>query len=251
MWKRIFLVFSLSQAIATTQLNDNKNSTLDSLNELSLLVGRAMKSFYCGKSTVDLTTMSANDSGIEGILAFILPTIGDCTTIRISSEIGMKTNNIAVMKDQRDFTAFISSEHFDFRGFHTIIFTSTNVDLEAVFAQSWSSSISNINAIVKSQENWHTFTYHPFSNGICGNAAAVEVNASDLFPEKIKNLQRCPIKFPKLNYYPGLIIQQMPDGSMSLSGIDGDIIKELMMAFNFTVEILKLTNEEERWGEFK
>ncbi|KAG5681333.1 hypothetical protein PVAND_010778 [Polypedilum vanderplanki] len=255
MLRIVAIMIFLTQSLTISKLN-KKNSIPDSIENLGLILKRVMDSFYCEESTIDLTTINKKDTEIIETLAYILPIIEKCSSVRISSDIKKKSrkkfNNIAVIKDKMEFDKFlklVTNENFDYRGFYTIIFTDKNIKLESIFAQAWKISIPNLNAIIKSSYSWKVFTYYPFSNEICGNFMPYEVDINFLFPQKITNLQQCKLKFPKLNYYPGLIIKEISNGIYSLSGIDGDIVKELMVNFNFTIKFLKLPREEERWGK--
>ena len=216
-----------------------------------------MDSFFCDKSPIDLTVSSMNSREINDMLDDILSVISNCSSYRLTSNLKRKNrkkvNNIAIMKNLSEFVELASkmtSETFDYRGYYIIIFLDEHTELDTVYKIAWNNSISNINAIKMTTGKWSISTFFPFSDNICGNSKPVTINTKNLFPDKIKNLYKCPIKFPKLNYYPGLIIEEKVNETI-VEGVDGDIMmKGLQMDFNFTVQILKMKYEEERWGRY-
>jgi len=231
-----------------------KNQKLSS--DLSLLISDVMNSYFCEKSPIDLTVLSANSQKINDILEDILPVISNCSSYKVTSNLRQqnhkRVNNIVIMKNLNEFADLaskMSSVTFDYRGYYIIIFLDEHTELDVVYKIAWNNSISNINAIKMTTGKWSISTFFPFSDNICGNTKPVSINTKNLFPDKIKNLCKCPIKFPKLNYYPGLIIEEKGNETI-VEGIDGDIImKGLKLDFNFSIQILKMKNEEERWGE--
>lgn len=249
---RTLVVFAiLGNAFIMAELELPKTS----IHDLKPPITTIMQSFYCEHMKVDLTTISNNKREIEDILDEILPMISQCATIRMSSKLSKKRSkkvfNLILLDDFEDFKSFVrnmlSKENFDYRGYYTIIFIHHSIDLKSLFNLAWNISLTNFNAVVKLNKTWEFFTYFPFSENICGNSNPFKVNLSMTFPNKITNLHQCPISFPKFSYYPGLIIEDGKSG-MKVSGIDGDIMNELKGVLNFTMKVLQMRREEDRWG---
>lgn len=248
----ILIIFGFSGSLEFQKFMSNQKF----LNDFSLVISEVMDSFFCDKSPIDLTVLSVNNREINDILDDVLPVISSCSPFRLTSSIKekdrKKVNNIAIMKNFNEFvelTSKMTSETFDYRGYYIIIFLDEHTELDMVYKIAWNNSISNINVIKMTAGKWSISTFFPFSDSICGNTKPVIINTKNLFPDKIKNLYKCPLKFPKLNYFPGLIIEEKGNETI-VEGIDGDIMmKGLKQDFNFSIQILKMKNEEERWGE--
>lgn len=248
----LFIQILCSQASKKNFLTQTQNNS----DNLYLIVASIMSSFYCKISTVDILTVSSENNMISDKLDRVLPIISNCTSYRLSSNSikirRKKVNNIAILNDISEFIYLInkmSTAIFDYRGYYTIIFLDKHVQLETAFKIAWNNSISNINLITMTSGTWNITTFHPFSNGMCGNTRAVVTDTKNPFPDKVKNMQKCPLKFPKLNYYPGLIMDEIGNETI-VSGMDGDIMmKGLIKDFNFSIEVLKMKNEEDRWGK--
>lgn len=247
----LVLYIVLSGALIYAKIDLPKNRFQD----LKAPITKIMQSFYCEHMEVDLTTTTSNKKEIQIILDDILPIISQCATIRMTSELNRKRSkkvyNFLLLNDFEDFKSFVekkmSSESFDYRGYYTIIFMHNIIDLRSLFELAWNISLTNFNAVVKFNSSWEFFTYFPFSENVCGNSNSFKVNLNMTFPDKITNLHQCPISFPKLNYYPGLIIEEQKNVT-KISGVDGDIMKILKDVLNFTMRVLKMRREEERWG---
>ena len=56
-------------------------------------------------------------------------------------------------------------------------------------------------------------------------------------------------RIPRITYYPGIKFPDDP-GNSSLDGMEGEILMELKHGLNFTIKVVVLENEADKWGKF-
>ena len=95
-------------------------------------------------------------------------------------------------------------------------------------------------------------TFTPFTENKCDNVESKVINfydadqsiwkSQEIFPLKLKNFHRCPIKLSTFHYPPGTIVDDL-----FVSGHDIDLLREISKILNFTLQIHVL-NELMPWG---
>lgn len=116
---------------------------------------------------------------------------------------------------------------------------------EEIFKLFWKKQVFNVLVIYEDPSGAVIFkTFMPFTPGNCSNITPVIVNVfkdgkfmsdiNNIFPSKIKNLHKCPIRVSVANdAQPYIIYNQLANGSYHLSGISTSLIETLSESINF------------------
>lgn len=156
----------------------------------------------------------------------------------------------------------LNSNIFDFGGYFTLVLTIENVNidilLQKIFDDCWKSYITNIIVVVQFENGSKSsiYTYFPFTENHCNfivpktlhhytisNMSALnQLRASDIFPDKMKNLFRCPIAVAEFMFEPYMILEKLQNGTYFTDGIDGNILAILGKKINFTPAIKIVPN---------
>lgn len=116
------------------------------------------------------------------------------------------------------------------------IFTNFNKVMKAF----WKSSIFNVNFLLKRE----IFTFFPFSEGNCGEIFNLKsINSfnqtwmnPNIYPNKIKNLERCEVKVGMSPAHPYSMVEiNNITNEKIFSGIEVDLLKILSDEFNFSI----------------
>lgn len=233
----IFLVASVEGQLVPSFNLSNKNNFHEKLNR--------MKRFYCEKAIV-VDLLFDNDS-----FPFDFDFFESCTCFRsisiiepIFMQAEKKRYNFIVLDNFHSFELVLNNLpllNFDRSGFFSVIFKEIDSEeLNSVLQLSWKSFMHNVNVIDISGTHWTTF--EPFLD----KKVRVKMTDEDFFPNKLRNLNKRPLRVPVLNYWPGLEFNnnQLP------SGIEGEILTQLSFDLNFTILPFNMENEDEKWGSF-
>lgn len=230
-------------------------------------ISKLLKPFYCEKSSIVDVICDDNVSQISDIVKSLAMSFDSCTSLQINSlhntslvERRKRVFSLLVLKDFESFAQFMNralSFNLNFNGYYSLIFIDIKShNFEKVFALAWKHFMLNLNIMAfNERDNVSLFTYEPFGPGQCDNTRPVlrHVNEStpliDIFPNKMNNLHKCPLRVPEINYFPATVFGVSSNVS-TISGIEGDMLMAVRDALNFTVEVLADVKHE-RWGEFQ
>jgi hypothetical protein len=157
----------------------------------------------------------------------------------------------------------MTSDYFDFKGYYLIVL-STQIRnqqqlLRLMFACMWRLHIVNVNIIMKvaHREKAVMYTNYPFTRFSCESVYPVVLNLFEddhfvipnrpIFPFKLRNFHKCPLKVATFNTPPFVILEQQKNGTYSYDGIEGIMLRVLSQRLNFTPIIMVPANTSE-WG---
>lgn len=270
MWRTVeILVFSLLLLNKTISgSNELHNGIEQSDIGKSFSISNFLKSFYCEKSSVvDLLYDDKNDRTSD-IAISILMSFESCNSFQISSilnsslvEKRKRVFNMIVLESFESFLFLakrIKSFNFDFNGFYSVIFVDIELsEVEQVFNLAWKNFLYNFNLIKMHKQKTLMYTFEPFRSGKCGDTSPLLAHVglgnettlqANIFPSKIKNLHKCPLRVPRLNYFPATQFGKNPNDSV-VTGIEGDMLMAVKEILNFTIQVVVLENESDKWGD--
>lgn len=176
----------------------------------------------------------------------------DMTFLNITAKKRRKISNcIVICESYSQLSVFgrkiFNDELFTVGAF--FIFLVSNIshsELDSFFHEMWSKQVSSIVVLTKSSEVLQTFTFTPFKRGKCRDWSPKVFNnfvngswtrPTTLFPEKFSNLKGCGIKINAIDNSPIVIKTILPNGTVSLDGIEVAIVRELGRLLNFRADI--------------
>lgn len=130
----------------------------------------------------------------------------------------------------------MTADNFDFAGFFTIVLTeyieNRQQIVRQIFEDCWSLYIANAHILIPTEdyEMILLYTYFPFTPEQCEGAEPVIYDFfrnntfilnSILFPDKFANFYKCPLIIATYDLAPFVKLDQRPDGSYNISGIEG------------------------------
>ena len=169
-----------------------------------------------------------------------------------------RTFSIFVIQDFSDVEKIyekINAENFFHHGhFIFVLINREIIGIQKIFNDLWKLQIYNVIVIVEDgHENISIFTFFPFrSRADCSNTTPVLINKfingtltrglSNIFPNKMNNLQQCDIKVATSNNKPPFIyMKTMLDGSTKFTGRDFELLDALSKHLNFKINFTLLS----------
>lgn len=232
------------------------NSTV---GEFSDNVAQILTPFYCEKSSiVDVIC----DEEVSDIVTSVIRSFKSCTSMQILtnrdprfSYARKKTFNLFVLENFSNFMQImdkISNFEINFNGFFSLIFIDIDyLEIKQVFEKAWAHSMYNVNVLTGDKfNNVSMFTFEPFRNDKCRETNPVLQQIKplmDIFPNKLNNFHKCPIRIPETNFFPGIQFNVSSNETL-ITGMEGEILLAASDALNLTVEVL-LDTKNELWGE--
>lgn len=180
----------------------------------------------------------------------------------LSSHNNRKHN--AVILHLRNFVEFqhffslIRPESFFYDGHFIILYDRDNIqEIEKIFAMFWKVYIYNVNVLVvhhlNSTDSVRMFTHMPFAKESCHNTRTTLINEFNettmtwstniFFPNKFRQMNRCPIRYGCYQFTPAVIVETNVNGSRVFSGLNVDILRALSEVLNFTALFVELRQE--------
>lgn len=140
---------------------------------------------------------------------------------------------------------------FDYTGFYTIVLTESRRNqymiINKILNDCWSLYITNVVIVAPMGSELDSrsaiYTYFPYTVFHCEKVAPVILNyfinntflyATDHFPDKLKNMHRCPLTLVTQNLLPFMILYENENGRYRTEGIDGTTFQVLSEHLNFT-----------------
>lgn len=181
---------------------------------------------------------------------------------RIQATVGTKRKTNFILLDHIDsfwiFYANVHPETYLFSGFYLFALLHGKIDgIEVIFKSFWKKGISNVSVMFIEEGIVRFVTFLPFGGSKCNSTDPVVVNTyekgrfekplEDIFPEKFRNLQRCPLTIATYEDELSVIKVEKSDGSFELSGFDMKLLDELSRLLNFQ-KVFKIIEERLPFG---
>lgn len=160
-----------------------------------------------------------------------------------------RRSSIILIQKFEDFVEIsmrISPDFFKFNGFFVIVLIDGKIDgFEEIFKLLWSKQIFNVIVMFEIDFNsTSVMTFMPFSNGTCSNTTPIQINEFrdgsfetnnvDMFPEKMRDLNKCQVRVSVSNSTePFIFAKMLPNGTRTFSGRDISLITALAESLNF------------------
>lgn len=121
-------------------------------------------------------------------------------------------------------------------------------DREIILKKFWNSQIFNVNLMFEDESGKVLIeTFFPFSPGKCGECSPTLINEfsvnnftrndTEMFPEKMKDLQKCSLRVATSNNsVPFIFADPLPNNSYFLHGRDISLLNTLAYALNFKID---------------
>lgn len=156
----------------------------------------------------------------------------------------------------------VSADTFVIDGFYLMIFVDGFIEeLSEVSKLLWNIFIFNVNFLIAADDSddVNLWTFLPFTScesdtchKKCGDTSPIIINkfingsfsSKDLYPEKISNLHRCPVKIVTFNAPPMMMIHYSSENRSvwKLSGVDGEMMNLLSEVMNFTMDLFHISD---------
>lgn len=234
-----------------------------SSSSLSTAVVNIIRNFYTSQTSVihilKLSQNEENNSQISDKLNEILENVENLDEIY-----SKRAFTVIFVDSYESFCAVlkkITIELFDFQGYYLIVFGRVienyfSVILK-VFEHLWMKYIVNVNVVVKINLNLDetlVYTYFPYSSNFCGEiflkvigrfSKNFQLHTHEYFPEKLHDMQQCPLNIAVFDASLFMIIKTLQNNSIELSGVDSRLLRYLADKMNFK-PIYKISVD--RWG---
>ena len=175
------------------------------------------------------------------------------TTSRVKLVPGRRRRFVAFLMESYDqFSEFydkVQLKIFEFYGYYVIVFVKGQIaEIEQIFKLLWKVQIYNVIAMFDNGNGTILLkTFTPFKAGNCNDTTPITTNefkdgafvndVQHIFPDKMKNLYKCPIRVSiSDNVEPFTIVLKFSNGSYELRGQDIKILQVISDKMNFTID---------------
>jgi hypothetical protein len=156
-------------------------------------------------------------------------------------------------------SAQFTDDVMDLQGYYMLIVAadvdnSPQIMCERMFDILWEKKVTNVVIVT---ENGAVFTYFPYQpHHSCNRIQTIKIDdlfanktveTINIFPPKLDNFFGCEITVSTFDSLPYLATDELINGSYSLNGFEGHILRVLSQRLNFTVKI-KYPEDGEKWG---
>ena len=237
-----------------------------SLDNLSAAVAEVFAKFWSKRQfSVNFLSPEAKDNLVFGdFIGKVLKTSFQTQKIFTMDNESAKTGgqkrcSLFLVESFEDFLniyASITSKFYLFRGFYLIVSINGEIpELQRIFELMWKLQIFNVNFMFEDEsEKVVVKSFMPFDSQNCNNMAPVIINTfegreftkgvSEFYPEKMKKLYNCPLRFATSNNAePYIFAKLLPNGSYSLRGRDYNLMKTLSESLNFKIDLVFVGDE--------
>lgn len=157
----------------------------------------------------------------------------------------------------------MTSATFNFQGLYLIIIVNSYenllLDTTKIFEDMWERFIVNVNILVqcKDYNGAHLYTYFPYTQSSCAKANPVLWNTFEngnfkskrtVFPSKLQNFFRCPLKVVTFNSPPLMEIRKKSNGKYHFGGVEGKLLNIIADRMNFDINLTLMAKDSLRWG---
>lgn len=189
--------------------------------------------YLMDKSKVRIRQMSVNNTNV----------LAGQTTAKY---LVLITENI---KDFSKFHSKLTEKNFDYQGFIFIaLIKGKIIQIQEIFEKLWTIFIQNVVVVYENEDTTiDVLTFLPFrSMTDCSNVSPVIINKlinrtfvngiSNFFPNKMKDLQKCPIRIAIAeNFLPHIAVKTLSNGTRTFKGREYDVLVGLSQSINFTL----------------
>lgn len=149
----------------------------------------------------------------------------------------------------RDLLLQMTPNQFDFSGYYLLHFLNHDIDhsnIERLFKGLLDKFIYNAN-VLTAGDSINLTTFHPFTEDSCRSTKPVVVNeningawnTTVFYPQKMKNLHKCPLKVAAFLYSAAVMIKEnYSESNFTLEGSDVVLLQGMADVLNFTIEYL-------------
>lgn len=158
--------------------------------------------------------------------------------------------------DFLEMLAKITPTLFSYQGEFILVFISGEItQFHLMFKLLWQRKISNVNILYEDESGSVTVkTFFPFSSAVCGDTKPNVLNqfkdgafvnfTTQPFPNKMKDLHKCPIRVATSNNsVPYIFAKLLRNGSYELSGRDINLVTALSDYLNFKINYVFVGDE--------
>jgi ABC-type amino acid transport substrate-binding protein len=201
---------------------------------------RAFNDSSRGETMID-ELIKNNDSNNSEISVFRLDSFDNIQTIKNRK----KNNNVIYIDTIESFRVLNNNlipKIFSYRGFYLFVLVGKRFALEEIFESFWSKNIFNVNVLVEHEGVIDVISFLPFGGSKCGDTSPRVIQTirpedsfkvTAIFPQKFKNLLRCPMSVATFDDELSVIREKLPDGSLKISGFDVEVLNEIASSLNF------------------
>lgn len=149
----------------------------------------------------------------------------------------------------RDLLLQMTPNRFDFSGYYLLHFLNHDIDhsnIERLFKGLLEKFIYNAN-VLTAGDSINLTTFQPFTEDSCRSTKPVVVNrningawnSTVFYPQKMKNLHKCPLKVAAFLYSAAVMIKgNYSEANFTLEGSDVALLQGMADVLNFTIEYL-------------
>lgn len=122
----------------------------------------------------------------------------------------------------------------------------------------WSSIMANVVVLTYYDDGVSVYTHFPFRENKCNDLRVVEVDKwiegdlvkdENAYPSKMKQMFGCPLTVTNVDRYPHVIVEYSKNGTVSVKGVEGQLVKLLSKLMNFTLRSTVPTGDL-TWGHW-
>lgn len=153
-------------------------------------------------------------------------------------------SNIIQVDSVDDFKLLLGElepKKFTFSGFFLLVSRNCSIiQTDDIFKAFWLRYIYNVNILCQHGDTVSIKTFSPFQQDSCGNTTSIDLDMNSIFnlyPDKLKNLFKCPIKVATFFYPPITMRETLPSGSFRYYGSEMDLAFGLAGALNFSIDM--------------
>lgn len=255
--------------IAIVLGNCGLTSTEDYKNLLDASVNVITSSFTPKTSTVNFIIALENDTKREKDV-LINDMISRCDCVVFLEDVEAlhprrRLYSVLIVDNFKSFLRLfhkISADTFVIDGFYLMILVDGLIEeLSEISKLLWNIFIFNVNFLIAADDGneVNLWTFLPFTScksdtcyEKCGDTSPIIINkfingsfsSDDLYPEKISNLHRCPVKIVTFNAAPMMMIHYPSENKSiwQLAGVDGEMITLLSEVMNFTIDLFHISD---------
>lgn len=242
---------------------DLKPSSIDLTNAADEIISRSFK-----QSAVTINfIISLSDETKRERSMLINNLVARCDVVYIDDSAVItqrhRLYNVIFIDNFQSFLRLIrqmSAKTFVIDGYFLMIFVEGQIpEMAQVTKLLWSIFIYNVDFLVEAETGLSLLTFLPFSETNCvdekcekrcGDSTPMVLHnfkrnqsfVGNFFPEKMRNLYKCPIKVVTFNCPPLMTIHYDENKSYKFGGIDGEMLKTLSEIINFEVDLFHISD---------
>lgn len=122
----------------------------------------------------------------------------------------------------------------------------------------WGLIMANVVVVAYYDDGVSVYTHFPFEENKCNSLRVIEIDKwieddfmknEEFFPSKMREMYGCPLTVTNVGRYPHTIIDHLKDDSLSVRGIEGQLVRFLSQIMNFTF-VSTVPMDDPTWGHW-